>query len=82
MCRELSPPDRRLVPGSAGIDGKEMRHYVNGVREMSTPLQFTLLRQGKTSLGVRLNQVYWYKGALRQVRFSPRVLNPHHFLHP
>ena len=29
---------------------------------------------GKTSLGVRQNLVYWFKGSLREVRFHPVAL--------
>jgi hypothetical protein len=64
------------------FDGREMRHYVDGVPEMSSTIQFTPLQSGRTSLGVRLNQVYWFKGAIRRVRFSPRALRPEEFLRP
>ena len=63
-------------------DGRQMRHYVNGVKEMSAKLAFSPLKDGKTSIGVRINQVYWFKGAVRKVRFSQRVLTPEEFLQP
>jgi hypothetical protein len=63
-------------------DGRQMSHYVNGVEEMSGALAFQPLGRGKTSIGVRMNQVFWFKGAIRQVRFTPRVLNPEDFLPP
>ena len=61
-------------------DGQEMRHYINGVKEMSKKLAFSPLSEGKTSIGVRINQVYWFKGASRKVRFTRRVLAPEEFL--
>jgi hypothetical protein len=63
-------------------NGRKMRHYVNGAEEMSGTLAFHPLGQGKTSIGVRMNHVFWFKGAVRQVRFTPRVLNPEDFLPP
>jgi hypothetical protein len=63
-------------------DGRQVRHYVNGVEEMSGDLAFRPLGGGRTSIGVRMNRVFWFKGAVRQVRFTPRVLNPEDFLPP
>ena len=63
-------------------DGREMRHYINAVKEMSAELPFGPLNKGKTSIGVRLNQVYWFKGAIRRVRFTRGILAPEEFLQP
>ena len=63
-------------------DGRQMRHYVNGVKEMSGALAFSSLGRGRTSIGVRMNRLFWFKGAVRHVRFTPRVLNPEDFLQP
>jgi hypothetical protein len=43
-------------------DGSEMRHYVDGAKELSGPLTISPLGQGQTSLGVRMNRVYWFRG--------------------
>ena len=64
------------------VDGKEMRHYINGMQEMSRPIAFAPQTQGQTSLGVRINKVHWYKGAIRKTRFTPRALSPEAFLKP
>ena len=61
-------------------DGSEMRHYVDGEKEMAGPLSISPLGQGQTSIGVRLNRVYWFKGAVRKVRFTPRALAPTEFM--
>jgi len=63
-------------------DGQQMRHYVNGKKEMSGKLAFRPVGQGKTSIGVRMNRLFWFKGAVRRVRFTPQVLAPHEFLRP
>jgi hypothetical protein len=64
------------------MDGKTMRHFVNGIEELSTPLKFAPQKKGKTSLGVRQNKVSWYSGAIRQVRITPSALNVSEFLKP
>jgi hypothetical protein len=55
-------------------DGVEMRHYVDGVLEASGPVSFAPLGPGRTALGVRLNQVSWFKGRIRLVRVTPEAL--------
>ena len=52
------------------FDGREMRHYVNGIQEMSAPIKYQPMKPGQISLGVRLNRVFWFKGAIRTVRFT------------
>jgi hypothetical protein len=62
------------------FDGQTMTHYVDGKAEMSGPLNITPLVQGKTSLGVRMNRVFWFKGAIRKVRFTNRALKTSEFM--
>ncbi len=62
------------------FDGKEMRHYVDGKQEMAGPLTINSLGPGQTSIGVRLNRVYWFKGAVQKARFTMRALQPKEFL--
>jgi hypothetical protein len=61
------------------VDGRTMRHYVNGQLEMSQDLKFTPHKAGQTSLGVRFNKVHWYKGTISRARFTPKVLAPAEF---
>ena len=64
-------------------DGQAMRHYVNGTQELdAAPLAFQPLGPGKVSIGVRMNRVFWFKGAVRSVRFTTRVRTPDEFLAP
>ncbi len=55
-------------------DGQTMRHYVAGVEEASGAVAFSALADGQTSIGVRLNQVSWFKGCVRELRCSPQAL--------
>jgi len=57
-------------------DGKTMSDYVDGVKELAGPVNFVPTAEGRMSLGVRRNRVYWYKGSIKEVRFSPVPLKP------
>lgn len=61
-------------------DGREMAQYVDGVRELSSPVACAPFGLGVTSIGARLNNVHWFKGAIRSVRVTPRALRPEAFL--
>ena len=61
-------------------DNGVMRHYVDGVPEMSDAVNFLLITGGHTSLGVRMNKKHWFKGAIRTLRVTHRVLSPEEFL--
>lgn len=57
------------------FDGKTMRHYVNGIKELEGRIDFGPMAEGRTSIGVRLNQVFWYQGEIAEVRFLPLALD-------
>lgn len=54
-----------------------MIHYVDGVKECEGSIQFEPMHAvGRTSVGVRQNKVSWFKGVIREVRFTPATLPP------
>jgi hypothetical protein len=57
-------------------DGKTMSHFINGEKELEGEVAFGPMVAGKISLGVRQNKVFWFKGAIREVRFTPAALAP------
>ena len=61
-------------------DGKEFRNYVDGVLEGAGELHMAPQGRGHSSIGVRINRIDYFKGAVRQARFSRRVLAPEEFL--
>jgi Concanavalin A-like lectin/glucanases superfamily len=61
-------------------DGKVMKHYVDRKLELSGEINFKPMTKGKTSLGVRQNKVYWFKGAIRKVKFTNKALTPDKFM--
>jgi len=63
-------------------DGEWFRSFVNGVEQGAARVQLTPNGAGKTSIGVRQNRVYHFKGAIREARFTRRALTPAEFLKP
>ncbi len=61
-------------------DGTEMRHYIDGKLELSGKIAMKPFGRGRVSIGVRQNRVYWFKGAVRKVRFLHAALTPEQFL--
>lgn len=69
-------PAGRWYWAALRYDGKTMSSFVNGQKELEGELAFEPMGAGQASLGVRLNRVYWFKGAIREVRFHPAALPP------
>ena len=57
-------------------DGKKMANYVDGVKELEGEVVVSPMLAGKMSIGVRQNLLFWYKGAIREIRFHPVALVP------
>jgi hypothetical protein len=55
-------------------DGRAMAHFVNGEMEMETAAAFRPFGPGRISLGMRQNRVFWFKGAIRELRFHETAL--------
>ena len=54
--------------------------YINGQKELEGAITFSPIQTGKTSIGVRLNEQSWFKGAISQIRISPKALKAKDFL--
>lgn len=64
-------------------DGREFRHYVNGELQGKAEVNLTPQGEGRTSIGVRINKIDWFKGAIRLSRITRgRALEPSAFLKP
>ena len=62
-------------------DGTQFSNYVDGVREGVAELHLAPHGPGRASVGVRINQVFYFKGAVHLARFTRRALSPSEFLH-
>jgi hypothetical protein len=65
---------------AAVYDGRQFRNYVDGVLEGSAEVRLEPQKAGQTSLGVRINKVNYFKGAILAARMTPRALLPEEFM--
>lgn len=61
-------------------DGFQLKSYLNGQLESSGALAVQKMAVGRTSLGMRINQVNFFEGVIAKVRFTPSVVDPANFL--
>lgn len=65
---------------AAVYDGHEFRSYIDGVEDGAAEVQLAAQGPGRSSIGVRINRVFYFKGAVRLARFTRRALAPAEFL--
>jgi hypothetical protein len=65
---------------AAVYDGTEFRSYINGVQDGAAQVRLEPQEAGRTSIGVRMNKLYYFKGAVHMARFTKRALSPDEFL--
>jgi len=65
---------------AAVYDGKAFRSYVDGALDGEAQIELAPQAAGRTAVGVRMNKLYYFKGAVRTARFTRRALAPSEFL--
>jgi hypothetical protein len=65
---------------TAVYDGKMLRNYVGDELQAEGDLALRPELPGHSSVGVRINKVDWYKGAILESRFTRRALDVKDFL--
>jgi hypothetical protein len=65
---------------AAVYDGHEFRNYVDGVEQNKSAVEFAPQTAGRASVGVRINKLYYFKGAIFLGRMTPRALTPAEFV--
>jgi Concanavalin A-like lectin/glucanases superfamily len=73
-------PAGRWYAVAAVYDGHEFRNYVDGVLQNRAELHLTPQGAGHSSAGARIDRRDYFKGAIREARFSRRALAPGEFL--
>jgi hypothetical protein len=58
------------------VNEGKMEAYVNGSKELEGQIPFSPFTKGQSSVGVRLNRVNWYKGAIYKIKITPMKLEP------
>ncbi len=62
------------------FDGKTFRSYVNGELQGEADIAYKPQGEGAASVGVRINRLNYFQGAVRQARFTPKALTPDQFM--
>jgi hypothetical protein len=62
------------------VDNGNLKTFVNGKKELEGSVIFSPLKGGKTSIGVRQNEVSWFRGAIYSIRFTGKALTPKEFI--
>jgi hypothetical protein len=78
--REKLHPVRAWYHVATVYDGRELKNYVNGAQQGAAEIPFSPHGQGQSSIGVRINRVNYFKGAIHAARFTRRALTPGEFL--
>jgi hypothetical protein len=80
MNRRLLHPAGAWYHVAMVYDGRQFRNYVDGVQEGSADLHLPPQGPGRSSAGVRINRVDYFKGAIRMARMTRRALSPVEFM--
>ena len=65
---------------AAVYDGHTFSNYVDGVQQNSSAVEFARQGPGHSSVGVRINKLYYFKGAIFLGRMTRRALAPAEFV--
>jgi len=65
---------------AAVYDGHNFRSYIDGVEDGAAEIHLAPQGPGRTSVGVRINRLFYFKGAIRMARFTRHALDPSEFL--
>jgi len=83
----LIVPEKRFPLGqwyhvAQTYDGEQYSSYVNGELQAQAAMSFTPQGPGQASVGVRMNRVSYFNGAVREARFTHQALSPAQFTKP
>lgn len=83
----LIVPEKRFPIGqwyhvAQTYDGEKYSSFVNGDLQAQVSMPFTPQGPGQASVGVRINRVSYFNGAVREARFTHQALSPSQFTRP
>lgn len=65
---------------TAVYDGHQLHNYIGNALQGEGALDLKPQSPGRTSVGIRINKLYPFKGAVLAARMTPRALQPGEFL--
>jgi hypothetical protein len=78
-CKALHPLGQ-WYRVTAVFDGTTLRNYVGDELQGEGPFKLTPHGPGHSSIGMRINKTFYFKGAVLMARMTPRALAPSEFL--
>lgn len=75
-------PIGRWYHVAQSYDGSIYRSYVDGVEQMAVPVRFDPQGPGRAAIGMRMNRVNFFHGAVRAAFFARSALAPADFVLP
>jgi len=61
-------------------DNRSMKHFVNGIEEISGEVDYLPITSAFTSIGTRMDQRSWFKGSIAVLKVTHSVLQPENFI--
>ncbi len=61
-------------------DNRSMKHFVNGIEEISGEVDYLPINNAFTSIGTRMDQRSWFKGAIAILKVTHTALTPDKFI--
>lgn len=77
---KLIHPSEKWYHVAFVVTAKSLTTYVNGKQELFENFSFLPIESGQTSIGVRMNKVCWFKGAIYKIRITPKPIQPKDFI--
>ena len=82
MVPEKLHPVGRWYHVAQTYDGSAYRSFVDGELQMEVAMPFTPQGPGRAAVGVRMNRLDYFHGAIREARFTHAALPPAQFSRP
>jgi hypothetical protein len=79
----LTHPTEEWLHAAVVFDQGSMTTYFNGVKELSGRVGYAeqiINPAGKVAVGGRMDRRNWYRGMVKTIRVTPRVLDPGEFM--
>ncbi len=61
-------------------DNRSMKHFVNGIEEISGEVDYLPITNASTSIGTRMDQRSWFKGSIAVLKVTHGALQPENFI--
>jgi hypothetical protein len=78
----LNHPVDKWYHAALVYDKGTLKSFVNGKLELQGPVDYEPINNGKISLGMRMNQISFFKGKIKQILFSKKAMSSEEFSIP